>query len=132
MTRKIDQFQQAQDVITLSKLCYYRDYEFKPANTYYSGGASRRTSGASKLHFVLNNPAELDTVQTILHKYGFHLLGYKYWNSGAKMTLTFDMPEDSVVFVKKIKPRGIGGFIRRNTLPLIIKLAEALDDDKTR
>ncbi len=130
--KKIDKFQQAQDVLTLSNLCYYRDYDFKPSQTFYSGGASMRISGGSKLHFVLNDPAELDTVVRILGKYGFCLLGHKYWNRGAKMTLTFDMPEDSVKFVKKIKPRGIGGFIRRNTLPLIIKLAEALDDDKTR
>lgn len=130
--KKVEKFQQAQDLMTLSELCYYRDYDFKLAETFYSGGASIRISGSTRLHFVLNNPAELDTVQTILHKYGFELLGHKFWNNGRKMTLTFSMPDDAAVFVKKIKPRGIGGFIRRNTLPLIIKLSEALDDDKTR
>ena len=53
------------------------------------------------LHFVLNNPAELDTVQTILHKYGFHLLGHKSLPHHEKLNLLLFFQMQRVIHIKR-------------------------------
>ncbi len=125
--KKVDKFQRAQDLVKLSKLCYYRFTEFEPSKTSMVNGMSVRQSGISNLYFFVKDPMDQYEVIDILHKYGMRLVGEKYFDDGKKLRLKFDMPEDAVKFANDIKPHGVWGWIRKNTLPLVAKLAAAIE-----
>ena len=125
--KKVDKFQRAQDLVKLSKLCYYRFTEFEPSETGMVNGMSVRLSGTSNLYFFVKDPMDQDEVIDILRKYDMHLVSKMHFNGGKKLRLKFNMPEDAVKFANDIKPHGVGGWIRKNTLPLVVKLAAAFE-----
>ena len=88
--KKVDKFQRAQDLVKLSKLCYYRFTEFEPAKTSMVNGMSVRQSGTSDLYFFLKDPMDEAEVIAILHKYDFRLAAEKYFDGGKKLRLKFN------------------------------------------